>query len=278
VNGIGVSGTPTQHSGAPDRGDLTGLIMVLGKYGLAVPLDLLMRSLGETHFGLFADLFEGVDIFRWHEDQQHNILIGARNALEAKLIADARLGGPKGEIDFVRKVLIEVSEKGSSPAEQPEISFAVELIKRVRDDSENSPNLAEYFRDLAATLRELRLRRGVQNSRLLLQEANMLREWAIDQDRRRGPYTVEARLQTFDEAEEVCRQGLELLGTVSANRDLRARLLVELASATASKTKSLIASRSDMALIRLNYDSVRKTLQPRPPAFRPFLLGLSGCR
>lgn len=263
----GLSASPVGESDGtpafvdPIHGDLTGLIMVPGKYGLSVPLDLLMRALGEKHFELFAELFEGVDIFRWHEDQQQNISIGARNALEAKLIADARLGGPKGEIDSARRILSEVSEKGGLSAEQPEISFAVELIKRLREDAENSPTLAGYFRDLADTLRELREKRGVNNSRLLLQEANMLREWAMDQSRRQGTSTSEERLRTFEDAEEVCRQALELLGASANNRDLKARLLVELASATAAKTKNLILRDADALVIRENYDSTRKSLQ-----------------
>jgi hypothetical protein len=43
---------------------------------------------------------------------------------------EAKLGGPRKEIEFVQKLLIEVQEKGAAPAEQREVSFAVELIKR----------------------------------------------------------------------------------------------------------------------------------------------------
>ncbi len=79
---------------------LTGLIMVPGQFGIRVPVELLMRALEYRHGVHLADLLKDVDVFQWYEDSVGNIEIGPRNPLEAKLIAQARLGGRHPKFDL----------------------------------------------------------------------------------------------------------------------------------------------------------------------------------
>ena len=109
---------------------LTGLIMVPGQFGIRVPVELLMRALEYRHGARLADLLKDVDVFQWYEDSVGNIDIGPRNPLEAKLVAQARLGGAASEITFARKLLLEIRENALSS--DREVDFAVDLVSAIR--------------------------------------------------------------------------------------------------------------------------------------------------
>ena len=82
--------------------DLTGLVMVPGRFGLRVPLELLLRALGRPLHSRFLDLFSDVDIFRWIEDGVGNIDIGPRNQTRSannRTVAD---GGTTGRDELCR--------------------------------------------------------------------------------------------------------------------------------------------------------------------------------
>jgi hypothetical protein len=162
-----------------DVQDLTGLVMVPGRFGLRVPLELLVRALGKSGYSDFAGLFAGVDVFAWFEDPAGNIEIGPRNALEATLLVQARMGGPKTETAFARRLLLEVQDGEGGLSDGREIAFGVDLVRSMGAQGQHAGYFAPHFKDLSATLRELRDQRGVENARLMLQEANLLREWTI---------------------------------------------------------------------------------------------------
>lgn len=88
VNSGGLSGEQTRSVDGEridDFQDLTDLIMVPGRFGLHVPLELLLRTLGHDGYVDFISLLEGVDIVKWFEDSAGNIELGPRGALESLL-------------------------------------------------------------------------------------------------------------------------------------------------------------------------------------------------
>jgi hypothetical protein len=215
--------------------DLTGLVMVPGRFGLRVPLELLIRALGKNGFADFHDLFKAVDIFRWGEDAVGNIEVGARNRLEAELVIQSRMGGTKTEVAVAQKLLLEVRDVDGGFSEAREITFAVELVRAMGPQGRDSIFFKPYFKDIAGTLRLLREERGILNPRLMLQEANSLREWAIDQS---GRGLSDAAIdQAFNEAEAVLRRAAAQLTDDRKNRPLQNFLLVELAATLAAESR-----------------------------------------
>jgi len=245
---------------------LTGLVMVPGRFGLRVPLELLLRTLGQEGFANFLDLVRDVDLFRWFEDRVGNIEIGARSALEARLIAETRLGGPAAEAVFVRRLLREVRDDDALHVTR-EIDFAVDLVRAVGANVDSAGFFKPYHRDFAGTLTELREERGVANPRLMLQEANLRREAA-----RQAGTPVEVVDSQLEEAENIVRTAVELTADDHRSRFLRSQLLAELATIIGTRARQLLdrkmASATPAMFVELR-DLVRDARREDPNNFYP---------
>jgi hypothetical protein len=239
----GVSGELSPR--APDRraiGDelvtefqeLTGLVMVPGQFGLAVPLDLLMRALGKRTTSHFLKLLANIDILRWGEDTEGNIEIGPRNALEAQLLVESRMGGAHTEAAFAERLLLELRESGGAYAKDIEVNFAVDLLRKMGSTGSKKSYFLPQFKNLAGTLRRLREERGIENPRLMLQEANLLREGAIGQARsQKAPDEISREL---GEIPGILTRALE---KAEKGSPTRTHLLVELASTLSARAFAL---------------------------------------
>ena len=181
-----------------------------------------------------SKIFEGIDIFRWSEDALGDTAIGPRNALEAQLIVQSRMGGPQKEIDYANKLLLAMKDSSGAHTEGREITFGVELLRAMGPQGDSSNYYRPYFKDLAQTLRKLRDTRGVSNPRIMLQEANLLREWAMSEDKT-SPLSAEIDA-ALASAEDVVKQAIELLGT-NKNRHLRNSLFNELTASLAARAR-----------------------------------------
>lgn len=218
---------------------LTGLVMIPGRFGLRVPLELLLRALGHEGYTRFLDLLNAVDIFRWYEDAAGNIEIGARSRLEASLISQARAGGAETEVALVERLLLELRDDGLSWSGGREVDFAIALVRAVGPGAQDSAAFSPFFQELADTLANLRLERGLMNPRLMLQEVNLRRESAIEASRRRSP-DLSAIDEALDRAETVVGEALELLPDEPRTQRLRSMLLVELASTMGARSAQML--------------------------------------
>lgn len=249
---------------------LTGLVMVPARFGLRVPLELLLRALGHDGFQNFLDLMGSVDIFRWHEDASGNIEIGARSRLEAGLIAQARAGGPETELAFAQTLLLELRQDDQVGAGGREIDFAVALIRAIGPQGRDSQAFVPYFRQMAETLASLRLDRGVVSPRLMLQEANLLREYTRAMSREMSSEEIDAAL---DSSEDVLRQALELLPDEQRSRNLRSVLLVELASTMGTRSTQMLRAGTSPAEAIALFTSLREVVararREDPTAYHP---------
>ena len=233
--------------------DFTGLVMVPGQFGLQVPLELLLRVLGKSGYERFSTIIADTDIFRWFEDTAGNIRIGPRNALEATLLVQQRMGGIATQVAFIKRLLLELRDDRQGVNESRDVAFAVELIRALRDER-HLPQFAPYYRELSEVFAALRRERGVQNVRLMLQEANLIREWAVDLDRQQqwsADSTVTDLSKTsdirkaFDEAEAVLKTAIDLASDERRSPQLTSALYVELGSALASKARNLLEHPQD---------------------------------
>ncbi|MDD2700687.1 MAG: hypothetical protein PHH36_05555 [Sideroxydans sp.] len=245
--------------------ELVGLIMVPGRFGLKVPIELVIRTLGRSRVANFHKIFESIDIFRWHADNQGNIFIGTRHPLEAKLICQVRLGGPRLEVEFAKKLLIEIDEAGDR-AENTQIQFAADLLRNLGPNGPEKKLYASYYEDIASCLAKLRLERGVENPRIMLQEATLLREAvvAIQSDETHAT----ERLALLDRATDTLKSALTALPPDSRTRRLRAMLLVELASTFGTKVREFLREGRSTSDVMDNFNEAKRyayqarTLQP----------------
>ena len=228
--------------------DFTGLVMVPGQFGLTVPLELLMRAWGKKAYSKLPLFFGETDFFAWYEDSTGNIEVGPRNKLEAELVIQGRMGGPRMQVEYVQRLLLNVSEGGDF-GDARETNFAVNLLDALPD------SFLPYFRDLSLTLRRLREDRSVINARIMLQEANLLRRWAISKDR---AGIVDAQIdEAFEEVQPILKEAIGLVTGERRGRKLQTFLLVESAAALASNARHKVNSPAEA--LRL-FEAARKSI------------------
>ena len=255
-----------------DFQDLTNLVMVPGRFGLHVPLELLLRAMGHEGYSNFLSLLEDVDIIRWFEDSAGNIELGPRGALEARLLVQSRVGGASAEIEYVRRLLLEITESSMVPGASRESAFAADLLQCFGPRSSERSYFSPHFIELADALRELREERGIENPGLMLAEANLRREWAADYLSRpfADPETAEGSL---DDALQILQEALLVIPPNSdRDRRLRANLLVERASTLGVQCHRLI-EQGQVDLATHLFDELRTTVvearQENPGSYYP---------
>ena len=215
---------------------LVGLIMVPGRFGLKVPLEPLLRALGKEWMQNLVSVLSEADIFQWYEDLLGNIAIGPRHPLEAQLIVHSRFGNAVAEVAFAKELILEV--RGEEVGEEHEIQFVVDLVRSMGPNGQYPTYFLPCYPEISDAFRELREVRGVQNPRLMLQEANLIREWVVAMSRA-GTTPADAN-DLLDRAETILRQALDFALEHKRSARLRSIIYVELGSVLASKTRQFL--------------------------------------
>ena len=234
---------------------LMGLVMMPGSFGLYVPFDLLLRALGKSGIRIYSELLSKFDIFHWYEDQTGDITIGPRQTLEARLWSRANLGGAQFEIDYAKQLLFEVRDTGDF-YNNPEIEFAVNLVRYMGPNvgASESIRFLPFLRDVSETLGRLREERSIENPRLMLQEANLLREY-VSQQSRSGAIPQDAE-QMLDNAEAILLRAIELVGTEPKRKGV---FLGELAALQGTRFRNYLYSATNpkeiMRLFQVSRDA-----------------------
>ncbi len=217
--------------------ELIGLVMIPGRFGVKVPIELITRATRKKEFIYVSKILEQIDLVRVSEDEVGNIWVYPRHPLEAKLITQLRYGGAHGEINYILKLLSCVRGNDEQPV-IGDIQFAVDLLISIGPNGQEKRYFLPYFLGLADTLKMLRKEKGVKNPRLMLQEATLLREYVIKKSQlNQIPANA---LEIFDEGESTLRDALKLLDESRKNTKMRSILLVELATTLGSKGFHLI--------------------------------------
>ncbi|MFG3508673.1 hypothetical protein ACGF5F_24600 [Streptomyces sp. NPDC047821] len=212
---------------------LTSMVLVAGRRGLRVPLELPLRILGREGSSRIVELVRNFDIFRWTESDSGSQYLGTRTRLEAELLAKEDLN-VRTEVGVVVQ-LIENLRPETSRWGGEEVQFIVDLMDGMGPQSPDSSRYAQHYLDLAHAFRELRTTRNQAHPRLVLLEANLTREyvhWA--QEHHEG--SSEERLGLLRELQSLLEVTLEESDTTPRTR---MHLLVELASADGAQVFEL---------------------------------------
>lgn len=245
---------------------LIGLVMVPGRFGLKIPLELLMRALKTDWISSITEHLQN-DIFRWEEDAIGQNYIGPRHSLEAQLIVNYRFGSAIAEIEFIREIILEISDTENT--DSPDIQFAVDLLRSIGPNGRYWNYFALHAERIFSMLADLREKVGVENSRILLQEASIIREAVIWHTRNGTPF--ENPYSLLDRAEGVLKKALEILDT--KNIRLRNVISVELGTLLATRTKqSLDQNQIDFNTTKLFWqakNSLNKSIASNPEDYHP---------
>ncbi|MCX5110989.1 hypothetical protein OOK13_21055 [Streptomyces sp. NBC_00378] len=220
--------------------ELTALVMVAGQFGLSVPLELLIRATGRPGYFNVARLFDEADLVRWEEDHEGNFRLGARSRLEAQLIVSSRLGTTARELDYALRLIVEARGSEDAISGAREIDFVADLVRAMGAQGPDPARYRKEFPLISNALRELREERGLENPRLMLQEANLLREFAIWA---RNSYHSDESTYSPPPADVALRTATDVLHIAltqfraDALSPLKSKLRVELASTYAAQAQ-----------------------------------------
>lgn len=253
--------------------DLVDLVMVPGQFGISVPIELLVRAWGMNNYWDVSHILENFDILRSLEDDDGDVVVSPRHRLEARFIVQARQSGIQAEVDLIARLVRAIKAPGISSETGDEIDFAMELLRAVGPQGEERARFSTSFKDFAAALTELRTTRAVQNPRLMLQEANLLREWVSHQPRLGDRQRSEESLRALAEAQDVLEQAIDMLDDNRRNNRLRQFIATELAAVTGTGILGAIdgtANRDELLWrynqLKLSVDTARST---NPNSYHP---------
>lgn len=203
---------------------VTTLVLVAGRHGVPVPIDLALRILGGEGSQSIRDALSAFDIIREIDDDSGEYFLGVRSHLEAELLAQHEIPIDV-EIEVVTEAIrnARVVEGFNNGAD--EVQFVVSLLERIGPNSRNS-KYRPYFGEIADSLRNRRVERGRAHPRLVLQESIFARGNVHHlQARQQGSSTERIRSLEFN-----CDLLHEALGSSDLRGMLRLSLNVELAS------------------------------------------------
>lgn len=261
----------TQEPVADEQDDAAGklidYVMACSRVYRWVPVNLVLRALVSERLisqtGLDTDLvrylFDGNDLFRWryHDNSEDQLLVGARLQLEAQLICDQRLGGPIHEVRTILELVSSATRAGPDGSE--ETRFVAEIVYALGPDGPFGDRYQESYSEIAKALTSLRKDRGVRNARLMLQEATLRRHFV-----RRNEFKISdhERSQILDEARAAVEDALSDIA--SPSNELRAarrtidNLWVERAATYGYLATSATKSRQPAEVVWANYMAARQ--------------------
>lgn len=214
---------------------VTTLVIVAGRYGLPVPIDLALRVLGREGSQSIRSALTAYDIIRDEEDGTGELSLVARSRLEAILLAQHEI--PLAvEAEVVETIIANVrTTNGSSTAD--EVSFLVQLLEVV---GANGPDtrFRPYYLAFAEALHARRKDGSAVNPRFVLQESALVRahvHWQQTKDVTSADERILLLERNRDTLEEV-------LADDAVRGMIRLSLAVELASTLGAITHEVTHS------------------------------------
>ena len=250
--------TDTQVSAAK-VGELVDIINVPGRFGLNIPIELLARTWEQPDFMYIAQILRGCDMFHAFEDAAGRVVVGPRHPLEARLVVEARVGSVAGEAAVISQIVKAVRSSRWGADESDEISFVVELLRAAGPQGSERSRFAPQFRTLADAITEVRESRKIQNPRLMLQEANLLREWITNMSQQGS--RPEETSDVLEQAQLILQEASDLLMDNPYQWRLRSFIATELASTFGAATIDSIKTGAGDRLVRGNYMQVLEAVR-----------------
>jgi hypothetical protein len=224
--------------GKDSAGRLIDLVMVAGRIGCAVPLNLLIRVLNSSDGSLGLDgvahLFKDIDLFRWKtsDAEGSDLTVAPRIQLEAELICQRRLADSEREIDCLIQLIRGARSSGVDRVS--ERRFLIDLLQKLDRDGPRGTAYSKGYLRFADALRSLREEHGVVDASLMLRECVFRRQaiFMLDGKTSEGEMGDAQRLKILNDAREVVEIALREIddGRLKPGRRTRLNLIVERAS------------------------------------------------
>lgn len=216
---------------------LSAMLLTAGRRNLVVPLELALRVVGRQGSQAIVDFVRQFDIFRWTEDASGNQFLGVRTRLEAELLSKENLTDLT-EIDVISSFIRHTHPQFGKRTAGDEVQFIVDLMEHIGPQSQEHGRYCRWYGELADAFADQREQTGESHPRLVLLEANLMREY-IMWSQRDKEMNREERLARLRNSEDLLQRTLE--ESDSIGRHTRLNLYVELASSLGSQIYELVS-------------------------------------
>lgn len=161
--------------------ELMEYVCVPAQFGLYIPFNLLLRCFLPALSLSIATKIDEMDFFSFTETADGDWIVGARTRLEAELLLDSEISTVERQIEIIKHLISCVRESLYFDTSHSEMDFLVDLLKAIGPNGRKREVYREYFKEIAEALHHLRSE-GISNSRTVLQEATLLREYAKEHE------------------------------------------------------------------------------------------------
>jgi hypothetical protein len=203
---------------------VTTLVLVAGKHGIPVPMDLALRILGREGSQNVRDALNSTDIIREIDDDNGEIFLATRSHLEAELLSQQEVPLTV-EIEVIAEAVRSIRILDGFGGGADEVQFLVSLFERIGPTAD-VPKYRPYFGEIAEALRERRRQLGQPRPRLALQESSFVRGY-VQWQQSAGEGSLEGRVAALEYNTELLD---EVLSSATTRGLIRLSLSVELAS------------------------------------------------
>lgn len=210
---------------------VTTLVLVAGRYGIPVPIDLALRVVGREGFESVRAALVSSDIIREIEDDNGDFFLSVRSQLEAELLAQIEIPLPV-EIEVLAEAISSVRISDGFSSRSGEVEFIVKVLERIGPSSDRASKYRSHYGDITEALRSRRFDSGRTHPRLVLQESHFARGFVHWQQK--------AQMSSVEDRIAGLEYNRELLEDVLADRDTRGLIRLSLAVELASTLGSII--------------------------------------
>ena len=181
--------------------ELLEYICIPAQFGLHIPFNLILRCFDSNLSVDIARKIDEVDFFTFMEDKEGEWLLGVRTSLEASLLLKSELSSVDKQIEIIKRIILKVNQNMYSYARHSEMNFLISFLKAIGPNGREPSYYEPYFLEIAKTLKDLRTKKNIWNTRIVLQEAMFIREYAKK--------NTENNLRIMEEASELLNTAIE---------------------------------------------------------------------
>lgn len=203
---------------------VTTLVLVAGRHGVPVPIDLALRILGREGSQSIRDALHSFDIIREVDDDNGEYYLSARSHLEAELLAQHEISLDV-EIEVITEAIHHVRVSAGYSGAADEVQFIVSLLDRVGPNA-NISTYRPYYGQISTALSERRQETGIAHPRLVLQESSFARDY-VHWRQEAGRDSPDLRILDLEHNRDLLD---EVLNDSTLSGMMRLSLTVELAS------------------------------------------------
>lgn len=238
-------------------GKLIDYVMSIGRLNCSIPVNLLIRVLGNKHESLSLDqiyyIFKDLDLFRWHYDNEEEteLFIGPRIQLEADLICQSRLADKEKEISYIIDLI-----EGVRPftiGKDGELQFLYQLLLQLDGEGMRGEYYAFGYLKIANALTKLREDTKFEDPSLMLRESSFRRAYLKYLDSQGFEDESFDRNVILNQAREAVENALEILNEKQTKT--YKFLLVERASIYGYLAMAQIKKNASIEDIWTNYEA-----------------------